>query len=45
MAFQIVFAASVVDQLRVLSRAERATLLDAIENELTGQPLVETRNR
>jgi mRNA-degrading endonuclease RelE of RelBE toxin-antitoxin system len=45
MAYRVVFAASVADQLRVLSRRERVALLEAIEKRLTIQPLVETRNR
>ncbi|MGH9363022.1 MAG: type II toxin-antitoxin system RelE family toxin [Thermoanaerobaculia bacterium] len=45
MTYRIRFAESVKGQLRKLSAGERAQLLDAIEQQLSYEPLVETRNR
>lgn len=45
MAYEIEFAESVADQLRVLTAAERARVLDAVARQLSHAPLAETRNR
>ena len=45
MAYEIQFAVSVKPQLAELSANQRVTVLDAIEQQLVHQPLVETRNR
>jgi mRNA-degrading endonuclease RelE of RelBE toxin-antitoxin system len=45
MPYEIDFAASVKRQLEALTARQRATVLDAIEQQLTHEPLVETRNR
>ncbi len=45
MAFEIAFADSVKEHLQALTAGQRATVLDAIERQLTHEPLVETRNR
>jgi mRNA-degrading endonuclease RelE of RelBE toxin-antitoxin system len=45
MPYQIEFAESVRGQLAALAANERALLLEAIEERLTHEPLVETRNR
>jgi len=42
---RIEFAASVRRHLRALRSHERALALDAIEHELSGEPLKESRNR
>ena len=43
--FTIEFAESVSGQLLALTRAERVRILDAVERQLVGEPLRETRNR
>ena len=45
MAYKIEFAESVKTHLQVLMVGQRTAVLDAIERQLTNQPLVETRNR
>ena len=45
MAYTVEFAASVRSQLRALAVRERVLILRGIEEQLTRQPLVETRNR
>ena len=45
MSYQIEFAASVKAQLEALSANDRVRLLEAIEQQLTHEPTVETRNR
>ena len=45
MAYEVAFAESVQEHLRVLTTRERATVLDAIDRQLLHQPLDETRNR
>jgi mRNA-degrading endonuclease RelE of RelBE toxin-antitoxin system len=45
MPYEIDFAASVKGQLETLTARQRATVLAAIEQQLTHEPLVETRNR
>jgi len=45
MPHEIDFADSAVDHLNALSARERSTVLDAIEDQLSREPLVETRNR
>lgn len=45
MAYEVVFARSVRAHLQVLRAHERATVLDAIGNQLAHEPLVETRRR
>jgi len=45
MSYIIEFAESVKQQLRDLSARERSIVFDAIEEQLTYEPLVETRNR
>src|SRR6476469_3818235 len=45
MAYRIVFAGSVRAQLEALPASQRRTLLEAIEQQLTHEPQVETRNR
>jgi mRNA-degrading endonuclease RelE of RelBE toxin-antitoxin system len=44
-AFAIRFAAGVAQQLHHLKARDRATVLDAIEHQLTHEPLVEARHR
>jgi mRNA-degrading endonuclease RelE of RelBE toxin-antitoxin system len=43
--YEIDFADSAIDHLRALTARERSTVLDAIEDQLSHEPLVETRNR
>jgi mRNA-degrading endonuclease RelE of RelBE toxin-antitoxin system len=45
MAYQVEFAESVKAHLQVLTVGQQATVLDAIQRQLTNEPLVETRNR
>lgn len=45
MAYEIEFAESVAGQLRVLTAADRARVLDAVARQLGHAPLAETRNR
>ena len=45
MAYRIRFAESVKRQLRQLEARQRALLLDTIEQQLSHEPTVETRNR
>lgn len=45
MAYQIEFAASVKAHLAVLTARQRATVLEAVERQLTDEPSKETRNR
>jgi mRNA-degrading endonuclease RelE of RelBE toxin-antitoxin system len=45
MAYRIRFADTVVEHLRWLEVAERRRVLDAIEVQLSNEPLSETRNR
>ena len=45
MAYKITFAQSVAAHLELLTAAERARVLDAIERQLMHEPLKETRNR
>jgi mRNA-degrading endonuclease RelE of RelBE toxin-antitoxin system len=45
MAYGIRFAESVKVQLRQLSASQRAQILDAIVQQLSHEPMVETRNR
>lgn len=43
--FEIVFTGSARDDLRFLKKADQNLVLDAIENQLTTEPLTATRNR
>jgi mRNA-degrading endonuclease RelE of RelBE toxin-antitoxin system len=43
--YEIRFAECVRDHMKSLTAAEEAVLLDAIRDQLTHEPLVETRNR
>jgi mRNA-degrading endonuclease RelE of RelBE toxin-antitoxin system len=43
--FALEFTASALDDLRYLRRFEQSLILDAIERQLTGEPLTPTRNR
>src|SRR5262245_24232566 len=43
--FEVVFTESAVADLRFLKKAPQNVVLDAIEQQLTKEPLVETRNR
>jgi mRNA-degrading endonuclease RelE of RelBE toxin-antitoxin system len=45
MTYRIIFADSVRAQLETLTVAQRKTLLEAIQQQLTHEPLVGTRNR
>ena len=45
MAYIIEFAESVKEHMRYLSAFERALMLDSVDEQLTYEPLVETRNR
>lgn len=45
MPFEIVFAESVLGQMQALTARDRAIVLEAIERQLTFEPLTETRNR
>jgi mRNA-degrading endonuclease RelE of RelBE toxin-antitoxin system len=45
MAYEIEFAESVREQLRWLSAHQRAAVFESIEEQLTHEPLTETRNR
>jgi mRNA-degrading endonuclease RelE of RelBE toxin-antitoxin system len=44
-AYRVEFAQSVQAHIRALVARERAVVLDAIERQLSAQPLVETRHR
>ena len=44
-AYAIEFAKSVKTHLGALTAGQRTTVLDAIERQLTSEPLLETRNR
>ncbi len=43
--FEVVFTESAMDDLRVLKNTEQNVVLDAIEQKLAKEPLVQTRNR
>jgi mRNA-degrading endonuclease RelE of RelBE toxin-antitoxin system len=43
--FEVVFTPSALDDLGFFKKAEQRVILDAVEEQLTAQPLVETRNR
>ncbi|MCI0457034.1 MAG: type II toxin-antitoxin system RelE/ParE family toxin [Gemmataceae bacterium] len=43
--FEVVFTTSAVADVRHLKKADQNVVLDAIEQQLTNEPLVETRNR
>jgi mRNA-degrading endonuclease RelE of RelBE toxin-antitoxin system len=43
--YEIDFADTAIDHLRALTARERSTVIDAIEDQLSHEPLVETRNR
>jgi mRNA-degrading endonuclease RelE of RelBE toxin-antitoxin system len=45
MAYEIAFADSVKAHLQVLTARQRGTVLEAIEHQLTNEPLIETRNQ
>lgn len=45
MGYAIQFTASAREQIKSLSARQRATVIEAIERELTHQPRQETRNR
>ena len=45
MPYEIAFAESIKAQLRGLTAQQRATVLDAVAQQLTHEPEVETRNR
>jgi mRNA-degrading endonuclease RelE of RelBE toxin-antitoxin system len=45
MAYSIEFAQSVREQLRAFTTRQRTTVLEAIEEQLSHQPLVETKQR
>lgn len=45
MPYEIEFADAAIEHLRALTARERATVVDAIEEQLSHEPLVETRNR
>ena len=45
MPYQVEFAESVKAHLETLTASQRATVLAAVETQLTDQPLTETRNR
>jgi mRNA-degrading endonuclease RelE of RelBE toxin-antitoxin system len=45
MSYTIEFAESVKGHLQVLTARQRSIILEAIENQLVHEPLVETRNR
>jgi mRNA-degrading endonuclease RelE of RelBE toxin-antitoxin system len=43
--YEIDFADTAIDHLRALTARERSTVIDAIEDQLSHEPLVEARNR
>jgi mRNA-degrading endonuclease RelE of RelBE toxin-antitoxin system len=43
--YEIDFADTAIDHLKALTASERAAAIDAIEEHLSHEPLVETRNR
>ena len=43
--YEIEFADAAIEHLRALTARQRATVVDAIEEQLSHEPLVETRNR
>ncbi|MCL4504990.1 MAG: type II toxin-antitoxin system RelE/ParE family toxin [Chloroflexi bacterium] len=43
--FEIVFTLAAVDDLRYLRKHEKVTIIRAIEEQLSHQPVTETRNR
>lgn len=43
--FEVVVTPRALEDLRVFRKAEQRTILDALEEQLTAQPLVQTRNR
>jgi mRNA-degrading endonuclease RelE of RelBE toxin-antitoxin system len=43
--FEVVFTESAVDDIRFLKKSEQNVVLDAIEQQLSREPLVQTRNR
>ena len=45
MPYRIVYAEEIRDHLRSLTARQRAILFDSIEEQLTYEPTVETRNR
>ncbi len=45
MSYKIEFAESVEAHLRALTARDRATIMEAIERQLSNEPLKETRNR
>lgn len=45
MPYEIRFADTAIGHLAGLTARERSTVIDAIENQLSHEPLVETRNR
>ena len=45
MSYRIEFAQSVREQLRAFTARQRTTVLEAIEEQLSHQPLVETKQR
>ena len=45
MPYQVAFAESVKAHLEALTAGQRATVLAAVETQLTNEPLTETRNR
>ena len=45
MAYEIQFADTAISHLATLTARERSTVIDAIEEQLSHEPLVETRNR
>ena len=45
MPYEIEFADAAIAHLRALTARERATIVDAIEEQLSHEPLLETRNR
>ena len=45
MPYRIVYAAEIRDHLRPLTARQRATVFDAIDQQLTYEPTMETQNR
>jgi mRNA-degrading endonuclease RelE of RelBE toxin-antitoxin system len=45
MVYRIIFAESARAQIQSLTASQRKTVLEAVEQQLTHEPLVETRNR
>jgi mRNA-degrading endonuclease RelE of RelBE toxin-antitoxin system len=43
--FEILFTASALEDLRHLKKTDQSAVLDAIQRQLKGEPLKETRNR